>query len=150
MKNIFNEDVAQQIVARIENLSAVSIPIWGTMSASQMLAHCCVAYEMVYSEGYPRPNRFTRWVLKTFVKKMVISEKPYPKNGKTARPFLIKDDRNFEHEKGRLIAFINQTQQLGKAEFEGKASPSFGNLTAAEWSCLFYKHLDHHLTQFGV
>jgi len=150
MKNIFNIEVAQTIVKRIENLSTTSSPIWGSMSVSQMLAHCSVAYEMVYTNQYSRPNRLSRWILKTFVKKMVLSEKPYPKNGKTAPQFKIKDEKNFELEKDRLIAFINKTQQFGEAEFEGKRSSSFGSLTASEWSCLFYKHLDHHLTQFGV
>jgi hypothetical protein len=27
---------------------------------------------------------------------------------------------------------------------------SFGALTKTEWSNMLYKHLDHHLTQFGA
>ena len=38
----------------------------------------------------------------------------------------------------------------GAAAYEGKESASFGVLTAQEWSNQFYKHMDHHLTQFGV
>ena len=150
MKNIFTKEVTAEIVARIDRLTSETQPIWGKMSVAQMLAHCCVTYEMVYTDKHPRPNAFTRFMMKTLIKNIVTSEKPYVKNGRTAKQFVISDDKNFETEKKRLIDFITKTQQLGEQEFEGKESHSFGKLTAKEWNNMFYKHLDHHLTQFGV
>ena len=150
MKNIFNEAEAEAIIGRIEKLTVTSLPKWGSMSVSKMLAHCCITYEMVYTGKYPRPNRLTRWILRKFIKNSVVSEKAYLKNGKTAAQFIIKNDPVFDIEKARLIAFIKQTQALGAAAFEGRDSHSFGRLTAKEWNVLFYKHLAHHLTQFGV
>ena len=47
-----------------------------------------------------------------------------------------------------LSGDITKTQQLGENYFEGKESNSFGKLTASEWNNMFYKHLDHHLSQF--
>lgn len=81
---------------------------------------------------------------------MVVGDKPYPKNVPTAPAFLIKTDRDFELEKKRLVEFIRRTKQQGEQYFDGKPSHSFGPLTIKEWKTLFYKHLDHHLTQFGV
>ncbi|WP_337994864.1 hypothetical protein [Polaribacter ponticola] len=49
-----------------------------------------------------------------------------------------------------MIGFILKTQELGADYFDGKESHSFGKLTEKEWNNTFYKHLDHHLTQFGV
>jgi hypothetical protein len=89
-------------------------------------------------------------MLKALVKKNVVSEKPYKKNERTGPQFLITDQREFEHEKKRLIDHINKTQQLGEDHFHGKESHSFGALNKTEWNNMFYKHLDHHLTQFGV
>ena len=63
---------------------------------------------------------------------------------------MIKDVRNFDIEKKRLIDYINKTQQLGDDYFDGRESHSFGILTKQEWNNMFSKHLDHHLTQFGV
>jgi len=40
--------------------------------------------------------------------------------------------------------------ELGEAHFDKKESHSFGVLTKGEWDTMFYKHLDHHLGQFGV
>ena len=64
--------------------------------------------------------------------------------------FVIGDDRNFETEKNRMIDYLNKTVELGESYFDQKESLSFGKLSITEWNNLFYKHLDHHLTQFGV
>ena len=150
MKNIFDKEITSEQIIRINNLSATTKPTWGKMSVSQMLAHCCVSYEMVFTDKYPSPNALTRWILKVFVKNIVVSEKPFSKNGRTSPQFIVADEREFEAEKKRLIDYIIKAQELGEAYFEGKESNSFGKLTAAEWNNLFYKHLNHHLTQFGV
>lgn len=150
MKNIFTKEVTTEVVERIETLTSETQPIWGKMSVAQMLAHCCVTYEMVYTDKHARPNAFTKFMMRTLIKNIVTSEKPYVKNGRTARQFLIVDEKDFISEKKRLIDFITQTQELGEQEFEGKESHSFGKLTAKEWNNMFYKHLDHHLKQFGV
>ncbi|WP_299672513.1 DUF1569 domain-containing protein [uncultured Polaribacter sp.] len=150
MKSIFTKEVTKEVIDRIENLSATTQPNWGKMSVAQMLAHCCVSYEMVYTDKHPKPNAFAKFMLKAIVKKFVVSDKPYAKNGRTAAQFLITEEKDFKHEKSRLIHFLNQTQELGTSYFDGKESHSFGKLTIEEWNNLFYKHIDHHLTQFGV
>jgi hypothetical protein len=81
---------------------------------------------------------------------MVCGDKPYPKNGRTAPQFIITDEREFASEKARLIEFMNKVQADGESKFDGKESHSFGVLNKTEWSNMFYKHADHHLTQFGV
>lgn len=150
MKNIFTKEITLEVIDRINKLTPETQANWGKMSVSQMLAHCCVIYEMSYTDKHPKPNAFVKMLLKLFVKKGVVSEKPYPKNGKTAPQFIISDAREFEVEKKRLVDFINKTQELGEQHFDGKESHSFGKLTATEWNNSFYKHLEHHLTQFGV
>ncbi|MFK8060806.1 MAG: DUF1569 domain-containing protein [Polaribacter sp.] len=150
MKNIFTKEVTNEVIERIENLTATTQPNWGKMSVAQMLAHCSVTYEMVYTDKHPKPNAFAKLMLKLFVKKIVISEKPYTKNGRTAPQFLMTEEKYFINEKTRLIDFINKTQELGASYYDGKESHSFGNLTSQEWNNSFYKHLDHHLAQFGV
>ena len=91
-----------------------------------------------------------KFFLKAFVKKFVVNEVPYKANLKTGPDFIISSHKDFELEKDRLISFINQTQSLGAEHFDGKESHSFGVLTYQEWNNMFYKHLDHHLKQFGA
>ena len=150
MKNVFDPAVTAELIHRIEQLQPTSPAIWGKMSVDQMLAHCNVAYEMAFTDKHPKANPVMRFLLKNFVKKGVVNEVPYKKNLPTAPAFRIKNAKNFGEEKARLIDFLNQTKALGTAHFEGKDSLSFGPMTALEWNNQFYKHLDHHLGQFGV
>lgn len=150
MKNIFSKPVADEVIGRINSLNPNTQPDWGKMNVGQMLAHCNVTYEMLYENTHPKPGAFKRFMITLLAKNTVVSEKPYKKNSRTAPEFMITDGRDFEKEKKRLIAYIEKTQQLGEAHFDGKESHSFGKLTVTEWNNMFYKHLDHHLTQFGV
>ncbi len=151
VKNIFENAVSQDIIDRINSLEPQSKPQWGKMNVAQMLAHCNVTYEMLYEpEKHKKPNAFFKFILKTFVKKVVTNDVAYKQNNKTAPQFIITDSRDFEKEKGRLVEYITRTQQLGESHFDGKESHSFGVLDKSEWNNMFYKHLDHHLKQFGV
>lgn len=150
MKNIFDPGVTKELIARINALEPTTTPIWGRMNVAQMLAHCNVTYELVFDNIHPKPNPIMRFFLKAFIKNMVVNEKPYKHNSQTAPVFLIKGEKDFDTEKNRLISYINKTQELGEAYFENKESHSFGKLSIKEWNNMFYKHLDHHLMQFGV
>ncbi len=150
LPNVFTADVSSELVARINRLTPDSSALWGSMDVAQMLAHCNVTYEMLYDNIHPKPGFMVKLMLKAFVKNKVVNEAPYEPNGRTAPQFIIKSSKDFTKEKARLIAFIEKTQQLGEKEFEGKESHSFGNLTAEQWNNMFYKHLNHHLSQFGV
>jgi hypothetical protein len=151
MKNIFEKDVSNEVVGRINKLTPSTKAVWGKMSVSQMLAHCNVQYEIIYeNQRFPKPNPFVRFLLKTFVKNKVVGPKPFPKNGRTSPYFIIDGDKDFEAEKSRLTDYIQKTQVLGVEHLLHRDTKSFGKLTKEQWSALFYKHLDHHLAQFDV
>ena len=150
MENIFDKKTSLQLIERIQLLKPNTKPKWGKMTVDQMLAHCNVPYEYVFENNHKKPSGLRKWFLKIFVKPTVVSEIPYPKNGRTAPDFLVSGKKDFEKEKARLIAFINKTQVLGETFFDKKESHSFGQLTKTEWNNMFYKHLDHHLIQFNV
>lgn len=150
MKNIFNQAVVTETINRIDKLSPESKALWGKMSVSTMLAHCNVAYELVYEDKHPKPNALMKFIIKLIAKDTVVGEKPYKKNTMTSPAFIIKDEKEFAKEKTRLIDHLTKTQQLGESYFDKKESHSFGVLTKGEWNNMFYKHLDHHLSQFGA
>ena len=151
MQNVFNAKDAQNYISRIQRLSPESPAFWGKMKVSQMLAHCNITYEMVYEpQKHKAPGAIAKFILKKFVKPKVVGDKSYPRNAPTSPQFLVKEQKDFETEKKRLIGFIQKTQQLGREAFDGKESFSFGKLTSQEWNNMFAKHLNHHLEQFGV
>lgn len=151
MKNVFDQTDTVHYIKRINTLTEDSFPKWGTMSVDKMLAHCNVTYELIYEqEKHKKPSFITKWMLRRFVKPKVTNEIPYKPNLPTAAVYVITNDKSFLEEKKRLIGFIQKTQQLGASAFEGKESYSFGRLTSIEWNNMMAKHLDHHLSQFGV
>ncbi len=150
MKNIFDTKDTREIIGRINKLTPETQHLWGKMNVAQMLAHCNVAYELVYTDKHPKPKGLKKFMIKLLAKNIVVGPRPYKRNTRTAPVFLISDERDFETEKKRLIEHLEKTRQLGAGHFNGKESHAFGPLTDKEWNTLFYKHLNHHLEQFGV
>ena len=104
------------------------------MNAAQMLAHVCKPYEMVcdpeYARAHKRPPAPIRFLLKLFLKPIVVGEKPYSRNARTAPEFVVADERDIHVERPRLIAYINQVQAWGATHFERRDNHSFGVMNA--------------------
>jgi len=149
-KNLFNEQETNETIERINKLTPETPRQWGKMDVAQMMAHCNVAYEVVYTDKHPKPKGFGKFMARLFAKNIVIGPKPYRRNNPTSPIFKITTEKDFEAEKANLIEHLRKTQKLGAAHFEGKENPAFGVLTETQWNTLFSKHLDHHLNQFGV
>ena len=150
MENLFTQQGVDAIKARVNALSTETQPLWGKMSVDQMLAHLNVAYEIEYTDKHPKPGAFARFMIKLFAKNAVVGPKPYPRNSRTAPMFIVSDARDFEVEKTRLFDHLDKTLSLGPAHFDGKENQGFGKLSLQEWNTLFAKHIEHHLSQFGV
>ena len=150
MKNAFDLKDTLELVGRINQLTIESKAQWGKMSVDQMFAHCNVTYEMALENKHSESGKWKAFLVRLLIKPIVCSEKPYKKNGRTHPAFLIVNERDFENEKTRLVNYIKEVQELGEKYFDNKESTSFGSLTKTEWNNMFIKHLEHHLTQFGV
>ncbi len=148
--SVFEPATNVTLIERINKLTSETKPEWGKMNVAQMLAHVNVGYDIAYGKTPVSYNFLMKFMLKTFVKNTVVGSKPYSKNGSTSPVFVIKDERDFEKEKAQLIEYIKKTEEKGSNYFEGRESAAFGKLSSKQWSIQFYKHLDHHLTQFGV
>lgn len=147
-KNLYKSDIHQECLERIDKLTADTQPQWGKMSAAQMLSHCAEIQEVTNGKEL-KGTPFIVKIFKGFIKKMVINEKPYPKSTQTHPQYKQRDDKDFEEEKARLKkALQNFVDNESRAE-EIKHT-LFGEMTADEKGWAMYKHLDHHLKQFGV
>jgi len=76
MENIFKKETVDKAIGRLNKLNSKSTGLWGKMTVDQMLAHCNVSYEMVYTDKHPIPNGLMKLMLKLFVKQTVVYEKP--------------------------------------------------------------------------
>ena len=83
-------------------------------------------------------------------KKKLAGPKPFDRGLPTAPAFVVRDARVFADERARLTALVARFGAQGPSVLSNEPHPFFGPLTAAEWDLLQWKHLDHHLRQFGV
>jgi hypothetical protein len=119
------------------------------MNAAQMLAHCCAALEVATGRKSP-PRIFMGRILAPFIKKSFLSEQPFKPNYPTDKSFVVMDERDFEGEKKRLLGLLNDFSSGGSEKCTSTPHSFFGKLSPEEWGWSQYKHLDHHLRQFGV
>ena len=85
------------------------------------------------------------------VKPMVFrNEYPLRKNSPTAKSLLVMDEQDLCKERQRLLGLIDKLAAGGTAGCTKNPHSFFGKMTSEEWAILMYKHLDHHLRQFGV
>jgi hypothetical protein len=79
-----------------------------------------------------------------------VSEKPLGKSSPTAKEFIITDKREFDKEKAELLELIKRFHEGGEKGATTFPHSFFGEMTPHEWGFTQWKHLDHHLRQFGV
>lgn len=149
MKNLFELETVDEVLGRINRLQPTNQRQWGKMDVSQMMAHCSAAFDMAAGRMIP-PRMFIGRVLGPFFKSVYTNEKPFSRNSPTAAQLLIPDQRDFAREQERLKTCVRQFQEGGEAQCTRHPHPFFGALTPPEWSRGMYKHLDHHLRQFGA
>lgn len=145
-QDLLHPRVKAEIISRIHKLSPASAPLWGKMNVSQMMAHCQAQMGVALGETTVQSG-FVARLFGRWIKKMVINEKPFSKNLPTAPAFYIKHDPEFDQEKMKLIEML---ERFNTDNIRNEPHPLFGKLTVDEWSKGTWKHLDHHLKQFGV
>lgn len=149
MKNLFEPAAATEIKNRIEQLQANSQKQWGKMTVAQMLAHCSASIEMAAGINIP-PRSFIGRIFGKLAKRSMLSEAPVGRNMPTDKSLLMQGEKDFAKEKRRLIECVDQFSSGGAEKCITHPHSFFGPMTPQEWAVLSYKHLDHHLKQFGV
>jgi transposase InsO family protein len=89
-------------------------------------------------------------IIGRMVRPIYSNEKPFSKSSPTDPKFVISDQRDFQKEKEELKSKVREFQEGGEAKCTRHPHPFFGPLTPYEWGRGMYKHLDHHLRQFGA
>jgi hypothetical protein len=146
IQNLFDAAVKQSIIDRINKLTPASQRQWGKMDVAQMLAHCQKPLGVATGHHKLKGAFFLRMIGPLFKKKLY-NETPFTRDLPTDKSFKIADTRDFEKEKQALIRMIND---FSESNMSGEPHPFFGKLTNEQWSRGTWKHLDHHLQQFGV
>ena len=149
MKNLFQPDAVGEVISRIDKLQATAERQWGKMDAAQMLAHCSASLEMA-SGRMVCPRIFIGRIIGPLFLPIYSNDKPFSKNSPTDVKLVVSDLRDFTREREQLKVRVRQFYEGGEAGCTKHPHPFFGALTPHEWGTGMYKHIDHHLRQFGA
>lgn len=149
MRTLFEDRDREALLARITALRADAARQWGKMSSAQMLCHCALALE-TGSGIRPMKQAFIGKIVTPLIRSRVLGPKPFGKNAPTDPTFVVPDERDFDREKSRLLDLIARFVQRGPDAAAKETHSFFGKLSGEEWGVLMYKHIDHHLQQFGA
>ncbi|WP_396591808.1 DUF1569 domain-containing protein [Allomuricauda sp. R78024] len=149
MKSLFDTETCSEILNRINTLTKSTKATWGEMEIGQMLHHCQFPLSLALGRyQMKKPNPFVKLIFKSF-KKGMYDDKLWKPNLPTAKDFKVSDKKDFEPEKIILVDLVNDFH-LEKDRKIWEPHPAFGLFTHEQWGKMQYKHLDHHLRQFGV
>jgi len=98
----------------------------------------------------PVKQMFVGKALSWLFRKEFLGEQPFQPNRPTGKYFIITDDPDFEPTREKLSKLITEFHGLGESGTDGNIHGFFGPLTGKQWGETQYKHVDHHLRQFGV
>lgn len=147
MKTIFDQDTVQQLVTRVEALSADDIAQWGKMNSFQMLKHCILSEEMFQGKKTYKRLFIGKLFGKMALKGILKNEDFMKKNQPTHSDFKIKESSgDFEKEKQKWMELLQDYSDYSLSAF---IHPFFGKMTKDEIGFYVYKHTDHHLRQFN-
>jgi intein-encoded DNA endonuclease-like protein len=149
MSSIFDKTDNQAIINRINALTLGSKAQWGKMTVDQMCKHCSLAIAVAFGEQDLRIN-FLMKLLGKMLKKKVIHGNYLKRESPTAKEFIVTKHYDLEKVKSELITHFSRFATEGESAIQVKKHPFWGTMTNEEWDLLMWKHLDHHLKQFGV
>jgi hypothetical protein len=136
----------QELIDRLERLSPEAKPLWGKMSAPQMLAH--LADWMLMAKGELKTAPKNRALSFPPLKQLAIFWLPFPKGVPTAPELLSRKPLAWTVERAAVRQHVLSFETLDPAAWP--EHPVFGVMTPRAWCVLGYRHTDHHLRQFGV
>lgn len=147
--SLFSSSDSQQILDRIGRLGPQSKPQWGKMDVVRMLAHCQAPLRVATGDLVLKRS-LIGMLFGGMAKKSLLSPKPWKPNMPTAPEFLVKEPREFARERETLVELVQRFTANGPEGLTKHPHPFFGELSVEQWDALMWRHLDHHLRQFGA
>jgi hypothetical protein len=147
MSSIFNKSENEAIIARINSLTTESKALWGKMTVDQMCKHCTSAINVAFDKQDVKVNFLMRFLGKILKNKVFNSE--FKRNSPTAKEFVFTNHYDLEIAKKEFIESFSQFAQ-GPQTIKVMNHPFWGKMTYEDWDKLMWRHVDHHLKQFGV
>jgi hypothetical protein len=147
MNSIFTKAENEAVIERINSLTPDSKALWGKMTVDQMCKHCSSAINVAFDKQDVKVNFLMRLLGKMLKNKVFNGE--FKKNSPTAKEFIFTNHFDLELAKKEFAESFSQFAE-GHESIKVMDHPFWGKMTYEDWDKLMWKHVDHHLKQFGV
>jgi hypothetical protein len=151
MKTWFDASDRRAVVGRLDGLKPTSTPRWGRMTAHQTLCHLADPIRVALGEKVAAPVSGPLRV--PGLRHAVVWILPWPKGAPTAPDFLagkgMTKPTNFQRDKRTLLILFDRLASLSD-KGPIPEHPLFGAIGRSGWGRLMWRHVDHHLRQFGL
>jgi len=146
-RSLSNALARKELLDRLERLTPDTTPLWGKMTAPQMLAH--LADWMLMAKGELKAARINRPLRYPPLKQLVIYWLPFPKNVPTAPELKGRKPLEWGVERTAVQRHVQSFENTDPIA-TWPEHPVFGKMTPRAWCVFAYRHMDHHLRQFGI
>ena len=146
--------IQEEMFLLLQNITAETKPVWGKMNAQQMLEHVAdffnVSDEKIVFALVTPEEHLPKY------KDFLYSDKEFRENTKAPENVLGEEPlplrkASVEAAKDHLKKSVEEFISYFDTDSEKKTMhPVFGLLNFEEWVLLHYKHVRHHLRQFGL
>lgn len=145
MPTLLDPAARAELVQRLRRVTPDAARRWGRMTAPQMICHLADHMRVGLGEIPVRDvsNAFGRTVLKWLAVDLPLR---WPHGLRTAREMQSSPPTDWDSDVGAVEGLIERVAMGGAAGVH----PLYGPLTPHVWARLSWKHIDHHLRQFGV
>ena len=146
MPSLRNQAVRKALTQRLQKLTPETKPKWGRLDGLRVVCHLADTLAMALGDISTAP--MNRKAFHHFpLKHLFLYVLPFPKGVPTSPELLASTPLDFEGDRRRVIEFVERLSAAPRAN--GPEHPFFGPLTNDQWNALQWKHIDHHLKQFG-
>jgi len=147
MPSLRNQTIRNGLIQRLRCLTPESKPSWGSLDAPRLLCHLADTFEMSIGD-LPVPSANMKAFQRFPLKHLFLYVAPFPKGARAPAELLSTTPGDFESDLNHAVGLIERLAAMPRGD--GAEHPFFGPLTTDEWNVLQWKHISHHLKQFGL
>ena len=146
MKSIWQDEATRELHGRVARLGWDAPAQWGKFTAPKMVCHLADSLKMAMGDlkvpSKKLPIRFTP------LKQLIIYVLPFPKGAPTAPALLARAPQEWANDVADVQALLDRAASA-RTTVSWPEHPAFGKLSKKAWGVLIYRHMGHHLKQFG-
>ena len=147
MKSIWQDEDRRAINERVGKLAWDRRAEWGKFTAPKMICHLAESLKMAMGDLKVAPRRVP--IRYPPLKQFIVYLAPFPKGVPTAPELLARAPSEWTNDVADVQALLARAGSSRTTD-TWPEHPAFGKLSRRAWGVLIYRHMDHHLKQFGA